>query len=301
MANRNENLSPAADTNAELPSWRDLTLEEKVRIIADLRPIDDIFFEVLADDKAVCQEILCTIMEDPGLIVEDVIVQSSVRNLYGRSVRLDALCILGSGTKVNIEVQRADNDDHFRRIWLNQSVITAKETDAGEKFAAIPELYVVYISEFDIIGQNKTTYHIDKVVRETGKVIDDGSHIICVNTVNDDGSDIADLMSCFTKKQVNNPKFPNLSERVRMLKETEGGTESMCKVMQRYEDAALVRGINIGEARGEARGENRGYDKLSELMNSLFKANRLDDARRVSSDPEYRKQMLAEFQLSAEC
>ena len=43
----------------------ELTLEEKFEKVKDLRPIDDVFFEVLADDIEVCQEILCTILEDP--------------------------------------------------------------------------------------------------------------------------------------------------------------------------------------------------------------------------------------------
>ena len=52
----------------------------------------NVFFEVFASDIPACQEILRTIIEDDDLIVNDVIVQSSERNIYGRSVRLDALC-----------------------------------------------------------------------------------------------------------------------------------------------------------------------------------------------------------------
>lgn len=37
------------------------------------------------------------------LTVQEVIVQSSEKNLYGRSVRLDALCTLGSGKKARNE------------------------------------------------------------------------------------------------------------------------------------------------------------------------------------------------------
>ena len=74
-----------------------ISLEEKVEKVKDLRPIDDVFFEVLADDIPFCQEMLRILLEDENLVVKDVIVQSSQRNLYGRSVRLDALCILGNG------------------------------------------------------------------------------------------------------------------------------------------------------------------------------------------------------------
>ena len=58
-----------------------MTLEERIEKIKDLRPIDDVFFEVLAQDKEVCEEMLRTIMEDDLLIVSDVTVQSSERNL----------------------------------------------------------------------------------------------------------------------------------------------------------------------------------------------------------------------------
>ena len=85
----------------------------------------------------------------------------------------------------------------------------------------------------------KTIYHVDKVLRETGKVIDDGLHEIYVNTVIDDGSDISDLMACFMKKEVKNPKFPALSAEVARLKETEGGAQSVCAVMERYERMAV--------------------------------------------------------------
>ena len=69
---------------------------------------------------------------------------------------------------------------------------------------------MVYISEFDFLGGGKTIYH----------------------------TDIADLMSCFTRKRVNNPKFPMFSAEVENLKQDEGGVTAMCKVMQHYEDIA---------------------------------------------------------------
>ena len=88
-----------------------ISLEEKVEKVKDLRPIDDVFFEVLADDIPFCQEMLRILLEDENLVVKDVIVQSSQRNLYGRSVRLDALCILGKwGKSAMLRFSDTDND-----------------------------------------------------------------------------------------------------------------------------------------------------------------------------------------------
>ena len=97
---------------------------------------------------------LRTILEDEELIVKDVITQNSEKNLYGRSVRLDALCTLGNGEKCNIEIQRSDNDDHLRRVRYNASSITLRDSQSGTKFNKIPEVYVVFISEFDVFNES---------------------------------------------------------------------------------------------------------------------------------------------------
>ena len=218
-------------------------LQEKFDKVKDLRPIDDVFFEVLAEDPLVCQEILRTILGDDKLVVNDVIVQSSERNLYGRSVRLDALCTLGDGTKCNIEVQRSDNDDHLRRVRFNASSITVKESEKGTKFKQISNLVVVYISQFDIFGKGKTTYHVDKVIRETGTIIDDGLTEIFVNTEINDGTTISRLMEQFKKTDMEDNEFPELTRRVKFLKGTEGGVKAMCNVMERYEKIAADKAI----------------------------------------------------------
>lgn len=116
-------------------------------------------------------------MEDESLLVESVIVQKSIKNIYGRSVRLDALCILGDGVRCNIEVQRANPDNHLKRARYNAASITAKETEPGEYFENVPNVIIVYITESDFLGAGRTIYHIDKVIRESGRVIDDGKAV----------------------------------------------------------------------------------------------------------------------------
>ncbi len=233
---------------------RELSFEEKVARVKDYRPIDDTFFEVLATEPGVCEEILRTVLEDPDLTVdpESIIVQSSKRNLYGRSVRLDALCTLGDGTKCNIEVQRSDDDDHPRRARFNASSITVRESNPGERFEDVVNLYIVFISEFDFLGEGRTIYHVESVILESGAVIDDGLHEVFVNTVINDDTKIADLMSCFTKKEVNDPRFPRMSEAVKRLKTTEGGVSAVCSLTQQYMDAARQEGIEEGRTEGQA-------------------------------------------------
>ena len=228
-----------------------MTLEEKKEQVKNFRPIDDTFFEVLADDIGVCQEMLRIILEDEKLIVKDVIVQSSERNLYGRSVRLDALCILGNGKKCNVEVQRSNKDHHLKRVRFNASVITVRDSQTDDKFEETIDLIVVYISEFDIFKRGRVIYHVDSVIRETQEKVDDGLERVFVNTAVKDGTTISEYMDCFLQKEIDNAKFPKLTNRVHYLKHEEGGVNAMCEVMEQYSKKAAKKAYKQGEEAGQ--------------------------------------------------
>ncbi len=255
---------------------RNMIDNKRLEIIKNFKPIHDIFFEVLADDAAFCQEILRVILEDNKLIVHDVKVQKDVRNLIGRSVRVDVLCTLGDGTLCNIEVQRANNDNHFKRIRYNAACITASEAEVGSRFENVPNVIIVYISEFDILKAGKTIYHIDKVVRETGKILDDGMKTVCVNTKVNDGSLIAQLMQLFIKTEVNEPKFPVFTNRMNYIKNSEGGQRQMSELMELYFkeelEASREEGREEGRAEGRAEGREEGREKGREEGRAESKA-----------------------------
>ena len=220
------------------------TLEEKIEQVKNFRPIDDTFFEVLADDIGVCQEMLRIILEDEKLIVKDVIVQSSKRNLYGRSVRLDALCILGNGKKCNVEVQRSNMDHHLKRVRFNASVITVRDSQKDDKFEKTIDLIVVYISEFDIFKRGRVIYHVDSVIRETQEKVDDGLERVFVNTAVKDGTTISEYMDCFLQKEIDNAKFPKLTNRVYYLKHEEGGVNAVCEVIENIQKKSQKKHIS---------------------------------------------------------
>ena len=235
-----------------------MTLEEKIEQVKNFRPIDDTFFEVLADDIGVCQEMLRIILEDEKLIVKDVIVQSSERNLYGRSVRLDALCILGNGKKCNVEVQRSNKDHHLKRVRFNASVITVRDSQTDDKFEETIDLIVVYISEFDIFKCGRVIYHVDSVIRETQEKVDDGLERVFVNTAVKDGTTISEYMDCFLQKEIDNAKFPKLTNRVHYLKHEEGGVNAVCEIMRKYSEEVAEKAYQQGEEAGKEIGKEIG-------------------------------------------
>ena len=203
-------------------------------------------FQKMCEDPATCQEIISTILGQ-NVKVEAVEQQNSIGNLQGRSVRLDCLCLLEDGIYVNVEVQKQNNDDHEARVRYNAAVITANKTPKSTRFRDVARVIVIFITKFDIFGEGLPIYHIDRVVRETGKIRTDGFTEIYVNTVaknNDDelNKNVTKLMELFVdRKTYDTERFPMFSKRKRTFIETEKGEIEMCeKVDQLAKEAVLT-------------------------------------------------------------
>ena len=86
-------------------------LREKYRFydqIQRFRLIDETFMSVVFQDVDCTQFLVRTILQDDDLTVTRVETQNSLKNLRGRSVRLDITAHDAAGKIYNIEVQRKD-------------------------------------------------------------------------------------------------------------------------------------------------------------------------------------------------
>ena len=79
--------------------------------------------------------------------------------------------------------------------WASQ-ILNGKQFSlrAGEDFNELPETYVIFITENDVMGGSEPIYHVDRIVKETGKLFDDEAHIIYVNGAYRDESPLGLLM-----------------------------------------------------------------------------------------------------------
>ena len=244
-----------------------------------LNPIDDLMFRKMAEDMDFCEEILQVLLEDPNLVVLENTPQWQGTNLKGRSVILDAKCKLGSGTEVNIEVQKPDDDDHQKRVRYNGAILTTNLTDPKTKFKDIPDVCVLFISKSDFFKQNHTVYHVDRILRETDKRVYNGFTEVYVNAAVKDSSRASRLMTVFTDSDAYSEEFPETSAQKSIYKKTEGGIQAMCDVVK---DLAK-----------EERAEER--EEITFVIDKLFDAGRVDDARRAVKDENYLNQLIEEF------
>lgn len=221
------------------------TEERQLEIVRQLRPIDDCFFEVMMEDPDACEELLQVVLENPLLRIkkETVSGQKSIRIIGKRSIRVDAYAEGNEHTVFNIEIQRADNENHVKRVRYNASVITVNRSEPGDLFEQVQELFVIYIADFDVLGNGRTISHAEMTCVETGVALNDGLHEIFVTTVGKDNSKIARLMKEYKNPDMNNPEFPKQSKRVQEMKHDSKEAEKMCKLVEDYKLEGIIQGV----------------------------------------------------------
>ena len=111
-------------------------------------------------------------------------------------------------------------------------MIDANITEAGDDYGKLNETYVIFITENDVLKGNLPIYHIDRVIRETGELFNDKSHIIYVNSKIQDETELGKLMSDFFCTDANDMNYKVLADRVRYFKEDEKGVASMSRVFE---------------------------------------------------------------------
>lgn len=144
--------------------------------------MDDDFMTKVFEDIQCAELLLRIILNDESINVLEVHSQRGIKNLQGRSVRLDILAIDSHGRVFNVEVQRSDKGAGAKRARYNSALIDANVTEPGDLYEALNETFVIFITENDVMKADLPIYHIDRVVKETGKLFKDEAHIIYVNS-----------------------------------------------------------------------------------------------------------------------
>ena len=218
--------------------------QEDLQRLRGFRLLDDDFLtKCFEGDPQYIQLVLRIVLEMPDLEVVDVRTQIFVENMLNRSVRLDVLATDRAGRKMNVEIQRADKGAGRKRARYNSSMMDANLLQKGADFDTLPEIYVVFITEHDVIGKGKPLYRIGRYIFDTGERFDDGSHILYVNGEYRDETPIGKLMHDFSCTDPADMYYGELADRVRFFKESKEGVAIMCRVMEDMRNQTLKEGM----------------------------------------------------------
>lgn len=209
-------------------------IEKYLPKIKEMRLLDDDFMSAAFDNNIEgTQIVLQTILDKNDLTVKCVTSQRELKNIYGRSVRLDVYATDSAGKRYDIEIQRADSGAGEKRARYNQSLMDANHLPAGADHESLPEIYVILFTENDVRGAGLPVYHIERMVMETGESFQDGEHIVYVNgAYQDDGSALGTLIADFRQSDPDKVRNESLAKRMKYLKESTEGVSHMCRIVE---------------------------------------------------------------------
>lgn len=213
---------------------------EDLQRLRGFRLLDDDFMSKVFEDKACSQFLLQIILDKKGLNVQKVHAQHDVKNLQGRSIRLDIVATDENGRVYNIEIQRSDKGASIKRARYNSSLLDANVTEPGDDYENLAETYVIFITENDVLKAGLPIYHIDRTIKETGVMFGDESHILYVNSQIKDETELGKLMHDFSCTDAKDMHYKILADRVRYFKEDAKGVETMCRAMEDMRKEAVV-------------------------------------------------------------
>ena len=253
------------------------------KYIENMCIMDNIFMSKFFEDNIECiQFVLRIIMNKEDLIVKGAKTRHNIENLHGHSVELDIYATDKLGKKYNIEFQKTDDGANVRRARYYSSMIDTNTFVKNEEYKNLPDTYVIFITEHDVLEGNEPLYHFERRSNSTYAKLNDGSHIIYVNGECKDNTDLGKLMQDFMCTSTNKMCYNILKERSEELKGynkhsyKEG--KNMTKATQEFYELAKGQGEIIGEIRGRA-----------EMLKCYLEAgNSLDDAFAIFkiTDPE---------------
>lgn len=206
------------------------------KLIDGLTLFDDDLMSRVFDKNIEATELLLRIILERKIKVISVNGQEEMKSaaVGGRNITLDVHALDENGEKMDIEVQGNSEGAHVRRARYHSSVLDSRMLKEGQEFKKIKDCYVIFIYKRDKFQEGLPLYHIDRYVRETGKLFEDGSHIIYVNGNYKGDDEIGHLMQDFHQTDPDNMHYKELSQGVRHFKEVEEGRDTMCEAVQEY-------------------------------------------------------------------
>jgi hypothetical protein len=214
--------------------------------LKQMRMMDDTLMKcVFKGNKPAVELVLRIILQRDDLEVLSFNISKEYKNLKGHSICLDVVASDKNGNQYNIEVQRDNRGANPKRLRIYSALMDTEMLDKGKDYSELKDNYVIFITENDIFKKGKPFYHFERINKETGEPLGDGSHIIYVNGAYTGNDPFGWLMSDFRETDPSKMHYDVLAERINFLKNNAKGEKEMCKIMEELVEEGIQKGIQI--------------------------------------------------------
>lgn len=293
---------------------------------------DDFMFAAVMMDAENCRCFLERVLEIRIERVEISTEHGFFFNPECKSIRMDVFAKDENRTHYDIEMQLVKKDSLEKRSRYYHSQMDVEMLEKGKSYGELADTYVIFICNFDPLGQKKCRYTIRRYCEETGNVFGDGVCTVFLNTNGENREEVpkeltslldfvkADLVGSeadyedILVKQLQNSmrqikRSRKMGERYMMFEQymKEYVQEHADEIREEAREEGLAEGRAEGLAEGHAEGHAEGLvegrekglaeatARLNKLYSCLLTSDRADDLQRALKDPVYLKQLLQEF------
>jgi len=118
-------------------------------------------------------------------------------------------------------------------ICLRQ-ILSVTSIKPGDDTEALPDSYVIFITENDVMKGNQPIYPVERYVTigEKKVLFGDGSHILYVNGRYRGSDEIGKLMHDFSCTNPDDMNYEVLAQKARYFKQEQEGVSIMCKLLE---------------------------------------------------------------------
>ena len=188
----------------------------------------------LADNFQGVELILRIVLEREDIQVQSVRTQELMKNLQGRSAILDVHATDSTGREFDVEIQRSDAGAGAKRARYNSSLLDAHILKPGDDTEDIPDSYVIFITENDVMNGDQPLYPVERYVTigDRRVLFGDGSYIVYVNGKYRGNDAVGRLMYDFSCTDPDDMNYEVLAQRARYFKQDEKGVRTMSKILE---------------------------------------------------------------------
>ena len=140
--------------------------EDTRESIAKLTLMDDIFMnKVFENDTERTALLLRIILNNDKIKVIKAVTQQKLKNLSGHDLQLDILAQEENGRRFNVEVQNRSSGAAAHRARYHLSLLDAHSLPKGEVYQKLPDNYVIFITQYDVLKGGLPIYHISRTIQ----------------------------------------------------------------------------------------------------------------------------------------
>ncbi|MGN0311815.1 MAG: Rpn family recombination-promoting nuclease/putative transposase [Lachnospiraceae bacterium] len=168
--------------------------------LQDLTLKDNFLFGAVMADEKNCKPLLEMIL---GFPIDRVEVSKEYSMIYHpeyRSIRMDVYAKDGKNTRYNVEMQTSKKSTLAKRSRYYHSQMDMDLLVSGADYDKLPNVYLIFICDFDPFGEKKFCYRFENQCVENGVLsLKDGNYTIFLSTKGLDSSEISPELYRFLK------------------------------------------------------------------------------------------------------